>query len=769
MPPRAGSGGRATLDFFAAQASARRRTAALAFAFALALVAVILLVYLALLIAAGTSGAGMVDVGADGAVYGPSPFQPALLAAAAVGVAAVTGVGTAYHAVRLSAGGGAAVAELLGGSPVDRATQDPAERRLVNVAEEMALAAGMPVPRLYVLKGEAGLNAFAAGYTPGHSVVAVTRGALDRLTRDELQGVVAHELSHVLNADTRIDLRLMAAVGGLTFLSLLGRLLLDGTPRVGRSRDRNRGALLLVGLGLLVAGAFGSLCGKLVRYAVARQREWLADASAVQFTRNPDGLASALRKIAREGSAVASPTSRRRPTSSSRATTGFLAGLFSTHPPMEERIRRLAPHLGALPGAGGAAAVPGPPGPAAPRTAAPGRSRARRLRARPRAGRRRRPPRRSARPTHPRRPTPRRAPRAAPGARRRSTSAARRRCSPGSRRRSVRPPEPFGAAPSPAPCWCGRRRGAGGRSSGSSPGADRARRRGRAAPARARRLSRADHTGVLGPRTATPRPALAGQATALEADLRASARPTEPWRLRARGAPRGGAATPPRRRRRRARSLRTIDGRLPGVPRAALDLAWIGGRDAAAAQAALDAGAGARRRRPLAPPPRERLGLGRLDATLERLDGARAVKARLLEAAALTALADGLVTLGRGRAAPRGGRGAGAAGAAAPRSSGRPGALSRERSNAAAPPPWTPRSPRPAAPAGPRATRLSTLGGAEALPRMTPGGQEVGGPPQTAPKGVVPLATMRYLLVPSSPGASASGTKTPSEDGEPLR
>src|SRR5512146_3419209 len=218
MPPPAPSGGRATLDFFAAQASARRRTAVLAVAFAVAVLAVILLL-------------------------------------SAAGVAAVTGVGTAWHAMRLSAGGGAAVAELLGGTPVDRQATDPAERRLVNVTEEMALAAGLPVPRLYVLQGETGINAFAAGYTPGHAVVAVTRGALDRLTRDELQGVVAHELSHVLNADTRIDLRLMAAVGGLAFLTLLGRLLLDAGSRPFRSRDRNRGALALVGLGLVVAGA----------------------------------------------------------------------------------------------------------------------------------------------------------------------------------------------------------------------------------------------------------------------------------------------------------------------------------------------------------------------------------------------------------------------------------------------------------------------------------------------------------------------------------
>ncbi|WP_152643352.1 M48 family metalloprotease, partial [Anaeromyxobacter sp. PSR-1] len=301
MAAQAPPAGRATLDFFAAQRNARRRTTVLVIAFAVALAAVIAVVYLALAVALGLgAGTGGWAVDASGAVYGPPLLQPGLLALTALGVGAITGVGGAWHAVRLSSGGGAAVAELLGGTPVDRATQDPAERRLVNVTEEMALAAGMPVPRLYVLRGEGGINAFAAGYTPGHSVVAVTRGALERLTRDELQGVVAHELSHVLNADTRIDLRLMAAVGGLGFLTLLGRLLLDVGSGPRRSRDRNRGAIALVGLGLLLAGAMGSLCGRLVRFAVARQREWLADASAVQFTRNPDGLAGALRKIAAE-------------------------------------------------------------------------------------------------------------------------------------------------------------------------------------------------------------------------------------------------------------------------------------------------------------------------------------------------------------------------------------------------------------------------------------------------------------------------------------
>ena len=259
----------------------------------------------------------------------------------------MVGLGGAWHGLQLAAGGGEAVARMLGGRRVDPATQDPLERRFVNVAEEMALAAGLPVPALYLLEREASVNAFAAGYTTGHSVVAVTRGALERLDRDELQGVVAHELSHVLHRDTRLDLQLMAVVGGLGILSLCGRMLLRAVVYDTGSRTRRKGnPLWPLGLALLVAGAFGTLCGRLVRFAVARQREWLADAAAVQFTRNPDGLAKALQKIADGGSAVASPhTSEAAHLFFARATVGLLDGLFSTHPPIAERIRRIAPHL----------------------------------------------------------------------------------------------------------------------------------------------------------------------------------------------------------------------------------------------------------------------------------------------------------------------------------------------------------------------------------------------------------------------------------------
>jgi Zn-dependent protease with chaperone function len=233
---------------------------------------------------------------------------------------------------------------MLGGAPVDRRTADPGERRLVNVVEEMAIAAGLPVPALYVLPAEAGINAFAAGFSPDRAVVAVTRGALDELTRDELQGVVAHELSHVLNGDARLNLQLLALVGGLTVLAAVGRSLArlfgDGGRR-WRGRRGGSGAVALAGVVVWAAGSVGAFFGRVIRAAVSRQREFLADAAAAQFTRNPEGLAGALAKIARTGSVVGSAFAPE------AAHLFFANGLstrwLATHPPVEDRIRRLVP------------------------------------------------------------------------------------------------------------------------------------------------------------------------------------------------------------------------------------------------------------------------------------------------------------------------------------------------------------------------------------------------------------------------------------------
>jgi Zn-dependent protease with chaperone function len=250
--------------------------------------------------------------------------------------------------------GGKAVAEMLGGVAVHPATADPATRRLLNVVEEMALASGVPVPQVYVLD-EPAINAFAAGYGTGDAAVGVTRGCIEHLTRDELQGVIGHEFSHILNGDMRLNIRLMGLLNGILFLAIIGGVLLRlaaSQPRTRSSNDKNNGSLTLVFLGggllLYLVGWIGVFFGKLIKAAVSRQREFLADASAVQFTRNPDGLAGALTKIAQFSSRLQTPRAQ-------EASHMFFGNgladswmsLFATHPPIAERIAQIAPHFDA--------------------------------------------------------------------------------------------------------------------------------------------------------------------------------------------------------------------------------------------------------------------------------------------------------------------------------------------------------------------------------------------------------------------------------------
>ncbi len=330
---------RATMDFFAAQAAARRRTAVLVVWFALAWAGTIALVWAGLGLLLGSGAAG-----AEGRLLA---FTPGFLAAVAAGVTLVTAAGSAFHAARLARDGPHAVAAMVGGVAVDRATADPAERRLVNVVEEMAIASGLPVPAIYVLPDEPGINAFAAGFTPERAVVAVTRGAADALTRDELQGVVAHEFSHLLNADARLNLRLVALIGGITVLALIGRILVRDVAGSGGRRSRGGGRVrlfaFLAGACLWIAGSVGAFFGRVIRAAVSRQREFLADAAAVQLTRNPDGLAGALAKIGAQGSAVASAGAPE--VSHLFFANGLGSRWLATHPPIDERIRRIAPRL----------------------------------------------------------------------------------------------------------------------------------------------------------------------------------------------------------------------------------------------------------------------------------------------------------------------------------------------------------------------------------------------------------------------------------------
>ncbi|MED5315887.1 MAG: M48 family metalloprotease, partial [Pseudomonadota bacterium] len=236
----------------------------------------------------------------------------------------------------------------LGGTLVQPATDDPMERRAANIVQEMALAANMPVPSLFVLNEETGINAFAAGTSPTNAVVAVTYGALTSLNRDQLQGVIGHEFSHILNGDMRLSIRLAAMLRGITFIGDFGSALLRGSSHrrgFGSSKSNDQGAVVGLGLGLLLVGLLGGLMAGLIKSAISKQKEYLADASAVQFTRNPEGIGDALKIIGGHESGTLVEAGRA--TEMSHLFFGQvqhrLWSGFATHPPIEERINRIDP------------------------------------------------------------------------------------------------------------------------------------------------------------------------------------------------------------------------------------------------------------------------------------------------------------------------------------------------------------------------------------------------------------------------------------------
>ncbi|MCB1121982.1 MAG: M48 family metalloprotease, partial [Verrucomicrobiae bacterium] len=264
-------------------------------------------------------------------------WDPQLFLSVTLGTLAIVLIGSLYKISAL-AGGGSAVAKELGGRLIDSNTTHPDERKLWNVVEEMAIASGVPVPKIYVLDEEQGINAFAAGHTPGDAAIGVTRGCMTLLSRDELQGVIGHEFSHILNGDMRLNLRIMGVIFGIVCLAVIGRVLIYSRG----GRDKN--PLMLLGLALIVIGAIGVFFGRLIQAALSRQREFLADASAVQFTRYPAGLSGALQKIGGAGSKIKSAHAGE----ASHMFFGnglgkpFLSTL-ATHPPLEQRIRAIDP------------------------------------------------------------------------------------------------------------------------------------------------------------------------------------------------------------------------------------------------------------------------------------------------------------------------------------------------------------------------------------------------------------------------------------------
>jgi Zn-dependent protease with chaperone function len=315
------------MDFFERQDRARRRTGLLVAYFALAVVLLIAVVYAVAVLVLSAQ----------------QPLNLELLGWVSLGTVGVILIGMLVKTAEL-ARGGRAVAEMLGGQLLNPNTTDPDERKLLNVVEEMALASGVPVPAVYVLRQEAGINAFAAGHHSSDAAVGVTRGAIQLLNRDELQGVIAHEFSHILNGDMRLNVRLIGWIFGIMCLALIGRILLYA--RGGGSQGGKANALPLIGLALILVGWIGVLFGRLIQAAVSRQREFLADAAAVQFTRNPAGLAGALKKVGGvvHGSKVANPRAAEAGhLFFGSALEGALAGMFATHPPLTQRIRALEP------------------------------------------------------------------------------------------------------------------------------------------------------------------------------------------------------------------------------------------------------------------------------------------------------------------------------------------------------------------------------------------------------------------------------------------
>ena len=327
------------MNFFQHQEHARRQSRTLVILFVLAVIAIVAAVNAAAALAWSWT--------TTGAVFGIRDYPRGFFLTNTLITLALIGGGTLIEMFNLREGG-EAVARMAGGRPVSPATTDLQERRLLNVVEEMAIASGIACPRVYLLDKEASINAFVAGYNQDEAVVAVTKGTLTRLTRDELQGVIAHEFSHILNGDMRLNIRLIGLLFGIQMIAGFGQHLIDFGSHSWSTRERSdkrpslRLALFLTGIALLVIGYIGVFFGRLIKAAVSRQREFLADASAVQFTRNADGIGAALRKIAGLGTRIEHPNAEQLSHLFLGAPKpGLAAGLLATHPPIEERLLRI--------------------------------------------------------------------------------------------------------------------------------------------------------------------------------------------------------------------------------------------------------------------------------------------------------------------------------------------------------------------------------------------------------------------------------------------
>ena len=329
------------MNFYKSQDEARRNTGRLVVLFSFAVISLILLTNLLVMFVFGyfrfdqASGFNAEQL--------LQTFDWHAFMVISVAVTVVIILGSLYKTLAL-AGGGARVAEMLDAELIVYGSNDFHKQRLLNVVEEMAIASGTPVPPVYLLD-EDGINAFAAGYKPGDAVIGVTRGAIEKLGREQLQGVIAHEFSHILNGDMKLNIRLIGLLHGILLIGIIGYYILRSTAHSRRSKGSGGAAIL--GLGLVVIGYAGTFFGNLIKAAVSRQREYLADASAVQFTRNPEGIAGALKRIGGDatGSTIENPSG----VQISHALFGegiktWLGSLYATHPPLEKRILSIQPN-----------------------------------------------------------------------------------------------------------------------------------------------------------------------------------------------------------------------------------------------------------------------------------------------------------------------------------------------------------------------------------------------------------------------------------------
>lgn len=332
------------MDFFEAQESARTRTRFMIVVFLFAVFAIAVAVY-GLVICMLYSGYFNVENAAQAELV---LWQPNLFLGSLTGVVLLVSCCSLFKIAQLRSGG-AFVARSLGGREVLKSTDDATERKLLNVVEEMSIASGIPMPAVYILP-EGGINAFAAGFKLPDAVIGVTEGCISSLTRDELQGVVAHEFSHILNGDMRMNIRLMGLLFGILAIAVLGEIIFRVSLRSGNGRDRKGGGIILafiiIGLAVMAIGYIGVFFGRIIQSAISRQREYLADAAAVQFTRNPQGIAGALKKIG--GNTLQGRI--KNPHSQETAHLFFanafksgLVSLFATHPPLKERILKVEP------------------------------------------------------------------------------------------------------------------------------------------------------------------------------------------------------------------------------------------------------------------------------------------------------------------------------------------------------------------------------------------------------------------------------------------